>query len=376
MTNVRQHDSNANKWNSASMPEERYLVEFTEGDRDELRAAVKRLESEGRIAAPTTLTKADFALGALAGKLDGAFAKVRNGPGFVVMRGLPTDGLTAAQFDAVAWGIGLYFGYAISQNAQGDVLSHVIDASSVEATPRMYRSNLELRPHTDITSMLSLACWQQSATGGASVLVSGVQVHDEIARRAPHLLEPLYRGFHYHLTGEEAPGEAAATTFRVPVFAVVDGQLSVRYLRSNLVGGHREMGIPLTELEIEALNMFDEVSKSAEQRIAFYLERGEMIVINNYTVMHARTTFTEFPEPDRRRCLTRLWLDNKDFRKIPREYLFYTKDGIPANGVPPQVGKRSSLDFKKLYKDDPVATGKAALDLDDSEVRRSTVKVE
>jgi hypothetical protein len=222
--------------------------------------------------------------------------------------------------------------------------------------------------------MLSLACWHQSQTGGASVLVSGVTVHDEIARRAPHLLETLYRGFHYHLTGEEAPGESPVTVFRVPTFAVVNGQLSVRYLRSNLVGGHRELGIPLTEVEIEALNLFDEVSKSPENRIAFYLERGEMIVINNYTVMHARTTFTEFPEPERRRCLTRLWLDAKDFREVPPQYLFYTKDGKPANGVPPQVGKRSSLDFKKLYKDDPVATGKAALELSDDEVRKPVTR--
>ncbi|MDB6002076.1 MAG: TauD/TfdA family dioxygenase, partial [Rhizobacter sp.] len=148
MTNVLAHDSNAFRWTAASMPEERYLVELNEADRDELRAAVAALERSGRITAPTTLTKQDFAFGPLAAKLERGFEMVRGGPGFVVMRGLPTDGLTPAQFDAVAWGIGLYFGHAISQNAQGDVLSHVVDASSVEATPRMYRSNLELRPHT------------------------------------------------------------------------------------------------------------------------------------------------------------------------------------------------------------------------------------
>jgi hypothetical protein len=374
MSKVLQHDSNAFKWIAASMPEDRYLLEFDDADRAQLLGAVGAIESAGRTTPATALSKADFAFGTLADKLALGFDRVRSGPGFVVMRGLPTDGLTPAQFDAMAWGIGLYFGEAISQNAQGDVLSHVIDVSAVEATPRMYRSNLELRPHTDITSMLSLACWYQSPTGGASVLVSGVTVHDEIARRAPHLLEPLYRGFHYHLTGEEAPGETPVTPFRVPTFSVVNGQLSVRYLRSNLAGGHRELGIPLTALEIEALDFFDDVARSPENRIAFNLERGEMIVINNYTVMHARTTFAEHPQPERRRSLTRLWLDAKDFRDVPREYLFYTRDGMPANGIPLQTGKRSSLDFKKLYKDDPVATGKAAIELSEAEIRRSRLK--
>jgi TfdA family taurine catabolism dioxygenase TauD len=364
-----QHRSQDFAWTASTMPETRYLLELGDDDRDEIRAAVARLDQAGRIAEPTSLTKADFSFGPLADKLQRGFDKVRNGPGFVVLRGLPAGGLTATQFDAAAWGIGLHFGHAISQNAQGGVLTHVIDASAIEATPRMYRSNLELRPHTDITGMLSLACWRQSPIGGASVLVSGITVHDEIARRAAHLLEPLYHGFHYHLTGEEEPGHSPATPFRVPTFAVVDGQLSVRYLRSNIAGGHRELGVPLTALEIEALNLFDEVSKSPAHRIAFYLQRGEMIVINNYTVMHARTTFTEHADPALRRCLTRLWLDAENFRTVPREYLFYTQGGQPTNGVPPQAGKKSSLDFKKLYRDDPVATGKAALELADSEIR-------
>jgi hypothetical protein len=48
----------------------------------------------------------------------------------------------------------------------------------------------------------------------------------------------------------------------------------------------------------------------------------------------------------------RLWLDAEGFRDIPRElYLFKT------NGIPPQPGKTCTYDFKKLYSDDPRATG-------------------
>jgi TfdA family taurine catabolism dioxygenase TauD len=110
--------------------------------------------------------------------------------------------------------------------------------------------------------------------------------------------------------------------------------------------------VPLTEEDIAAFNLFDQIAKAPENRLSFYLERGEMIVINNYTVMHARTQFANFPEPERQRRLARLWLDAPGFRDVPKEFNFFK-----SNGVPPQSGKRASYDFKKLYADDAVATG-------------------
>jgi hypothetical protein len=196
-------------------------------------------------------------------------------------------------------------------------------------------------------------------------------VHDEIRRRAPHLLEPLYRGFHYHRLGEEGPDEAPVTPHRVPVFAQRGGsgdrgQISVRYLRSGIVGGHRAAGIELTPLELEAMDLFDAIARAPENRLAFHLERGDMVVLNNYTVMHARTGFTNFPEPERKRLLVRLWLDQAGFRDVPEEFKFFA-----TNGVPPQAGKRATYDFKKLYADDPLATGGLPnLQLDDTAVAR------
>lgn len=280
-----------------------------------------------------------------------AYEEVRGGKGIVLIRGLPVDG-SLEQFIEAVWNVGRQFGEALSQNAQGEKIGHVVDATAEDDTPRMYRSNLELRPHSDITAMISLACWQKAQSGGASVVVSGVTVHDEMRRRAPRLLEPLYRGYYYHRLGEEGPDEEPATPYRVPVFANCGGELSVRYQRAGIAAGHRERGVPLTDEDVAAFNLFDEIAKAPENRLSFYLERGEMMVINNYTVMHARTQFTNFPEPERQRRLVRLWLDAPGFRNVPREFnLFKT------NGVPPQSGKRATYDFKKLYAEDPVASG-------------------
>lgn len=366
-TQSYQHGSATFAWRASSFgsPSD-YALELTRAERDELAAAIDALERRGRLSSVCALSKSDFRFDRLAEKLARGYAQVRSGRGFVVLRGLPIEGLSLEQFTAGVWGLGLYFGTALSQNAQGELLTAVIDATGEDATPRMYRSNLELRPHSDITAMISLACWQKSQSGGASVVVSGVTVHDAIRARAPQLLGPLYRGYHYHRLGEQGAGEDAATPYRVPVFANRNGQLSCRYQRSGIAAGHRELGVSLEERDIEAMNLFDELAAAPENRLAFFLERGDMIVINNYTVMHARTRFTNFPDPGRQRRLVRLWLDADGFRDVPKEFKLFT-----TNGVPRQEGRRASFDFRKFYQDDPVATGGVPdLKLSDGEAAR------
>lgn len=348
-----QHGSGSFAWKASSFKDPSdYMVELTSDDRGEMLAALESLERGGRLAPVHTLTKGDFAFSELAQKLERGYEEVRSGKGFILLRGLPLEGLSLDQFTACAWGVGTHFGRALSQNSQGELVTSVIDATAEDATPRMYRSNLELRPHTDVTAMISLACWHKSASGGASIIVSGVTVHDAMRARAPELLEPLYRGYHYHRLGEEGAGEEPATPYRMPVFANRNGQLSCRYQRAGIAGGMRERGVPLEERDIAALNLFDQVASAPENRLAFFLERGDMIVVNNYTVMHARTSFTNFPEPGRQRRLVRMWFDAEGFRDVPREFNLFT-----GNGIPRQEGRRATFDFKKLYRDDPVATG-------------------
>jgi alpha-ketoglutarate-dependent taurine dioxygenase len=329
-----------------------YSVEFNDADRNEILAAVDAAHRKGRLTPAWELKPEDFPFKRLGEKLTRAYEEVRSGHGFVLLRGLPIEGVTLDEFMAAVWGVGTHFGHPLSQNAQGELIGHVIDATSQEQTPRMFRSNLELRLHTDVTAMISLACWHKSQEGGASFLASGITIHDEIQRRAPHLLVPLYNGFYYHRLGEEGEGEETATPYRMPVFTNRGGQISCRYQRAGLAAGHRERGVELTELELEALDLFDEVARAPEHRLAFHLERGDMVVVNNYTVLHARTKFTEYAEPEKRRHLIRLWLDAPGFRDVPPELNLFA-----VNGVPKQEGRTCTYDFRKLYKDDPRATG-------------------
>lgn len=342
-------------WRAASFASASdYSLELTAEERRAIAASVEALSRQGRVAPAETLTQRDFAFGALGPKLAAAYEEVRAGRGFILIRGLPADGLSLEQFIAAVWGLGTCFGRPLSQNAGGELIGHVIDATKEDPTPRMYRSNFELRPHSDITAMIALACWNQAPSGGANILVSGATVHDEIARRAPHLLERLYRGYHYHRLGEEADGEAPVSPYRVPVFARHGGgrEISVRYQRIGIAAAHHALGQPLEAADLEAFDLFDEIACAPENSVSFTQARGDMLVVNNYAVMHARTRFADHADPEKKRHLVRLWFDAPGFRDVPKEFNLFA-----VNGIPPQPGKRCTYDFKKLYQEDPIGSG-------------------
>ena len=326
-----------------------YTLELNPAEQAELRAAVDAITAAGRLAPVHALTRADFPVAQLGQRLRQGYEDVCSGRGFVLVRGIPHEDWGLDQYAAAVWGIGTWFGRALSQNAQGEKMGHVIDATREDPTPRMYRSNFELGLHNDPTAMLSLACWNPARRGGDSVFASAVTVHDEISQRAPHLLAPLYRGFHYHRLGEEAPGQETVTPFRVPVFAERGGQISCRNTRAGYIAGHHELGIPITDEELEAINLFDEIAREPENHIVVSLRRGDMVIINNYTLLHARTAFADDDDPQRGRHLLRLWLDAEGFRDVPGEFNQFVTD----NGVPPQPGRRCTYDFKKLFAEVP-----------------------
>lgn len=332
-----------------------YVVPLAAADRQTIVDAIRGLRERGRLGDPVdSLTKDEFAFGDLAVKLAAAYADVRSGRGFTILRRLPLEeAFTLAEFRAAVWGLGLHFGgQLLSQNALGERITEVIDATADDPTPRMYRSNVELRLHTDITDMLALACWNKAQNGGRSTIGSGIAIHDEIARRDPRALALLYRGYQYHRLGEEAEGAEPFTPYRIPVFAKVAGTVSVHYQRTGIAGGHRAGGVPLTDDDIAALDLFDEVARMPEFRLDFDLERGDMLVLNNYTVMHARGEFTNYPEPERIRRLIRLWPAGERFRDVPKTF-----EHFDGPGVPPQPGKACTFDFKELAAGDPRGVG-------------------
>jgi hypothetical protein len=212
------------------------------------------------------------------------------------------------------WEVGRHFGRALSQNAQGELVGHVIDATAEDPTPR----HVPQQPR-------AAAAQRHHRHDRARLLAEGA-----LGRR-------FGAGERRHGARRDPPPRAASCWRRSIADTTITGSARRARRRADhalsrsglcklqrtaeraisaagIAAGHRERGVPLTAEDIAAFNLFDEIAKAPENRLAFYLERGEMMVINNYTVMHARSQFENHPEPERQRRLVRLWLDAPGFR--------------------------------------------------------------
>jgi hypothetical protein len=252
---------------------------------------------------------ADFELPELADDLADIFEELQNGRGFVVLKGLPVDRYTKDELGMVLWGVGTHFGAGVAQNAQGDRLGDITFFNGSDAESRgAYRGRQELRPHTDFADIAGLMCVRQSKSGGESIIASALSIHNCISRNRPRYLEALYRGYQWSWRPGERFGDLPYTPHRVPVFASVNGVVSCRFIRYRVEAGADAAGAPLTELDRQALDYLEKVCYQPEFCLRFALRPGEMLFLNNYTIMHARTAFEDYEEPERRRHLLRLWL--------------------------------------------------------------------
>jgi hypothetical protein len=254
------------------------------------------------------LTAADFALPGIAADVAAWRDEVLHGRGFVVLGELPRDRYSEDDLGRLFFGLGTHFGRAVSQSSMGDRLGHVIDVGGKDRRERAYRTSRELTLHTDRCDVIGMLCLDKAVSGGLSGYASVHTIYNEILASRPDLLDPLIAGFPYHRRGEELPGEPLVTPYRVPVFSEHEGQLSTVFLRAYIEMAARELGVPLTARELEALDYFEDVGRRGDVMLQFMLEPGQAIFFNNCTLLHNRTGFEDDGCAGRRRHLLRLWL--------------------------------------------------------------------
>jgi hypothetical protein len=264
------------------------------------------------------LTRADFALPTLAPTLDRMREEVLNGRGFLLIRGLPVEGRPIADSAAAYWAIGSYFGNPRSQNAMGHLLGHVRDLGLATTDPnvRTYQTTERQHFHTDSCDIVGLLCLKTAKSGGLSSIVSSMAIYNEMAKRRPDLLARLFRPFATDRRGEVPVGEKPY--FDMPVYNDYAGHLSAIYSGTYIRSAQRFAEVPrLTAEDHAALEMFDDLANDKELRLDMELRPGDMQFLHNHTCLHDRTAFVDWPEPERKRHLLRLWLAAPGARPLP-----------------------------------------------------------
>ncbi len=262
------------------------------------------------------LTPADIDLGAFASPMAEIFHQLKDGRGFQLVRGMPVESWDRLDLAIAYWVIGLQVGTPLSNNPDGDMIGHVTDKGLDYDNPnhRGYQTNAHMLFHTDQCDVVSLLCLQTAQSGGESRIVSAPAVHNEMIRRRPDLVAELTADMFWTKHGEVVPGEDP--WYRMAVFNYLDGYLTTAGGFKHVEKGHALPGTPpLTAAQLEAFALMADVNEELHFSMAF--EVGDIQLLNSHVTMHSRTSYKDWPDPEKRRHLWRLWLHNKDIRPRP-----------------------------------------------------------
>jgi hypothetical protein len=281
-----------------------------------------------------------FPLPGFSARIDKILNDIEQGQGFKLLRGIPRHRYTDEECELIYWGLGVHFGKPISQNARGHLLGHVRDEGRTQADPnaRAYQTSQRMDFHTDMLPMdlLGLFCLRTAKRGGASKLTSALTIHNVLCEERPDLLEALYGLFHIDWRGEEPAGEKGF--FTLPMFSECDGRVTARinslpYYESAVRYGAQ---YALTALQREALVMVQEIANRPGLMLTMDFQEGDIQLVNNHTMLHAREAYEDFPEPGRERHLLRMWIAVDDDKRRPLaasladRYRWVQRGGIPV----------------------------------------------
>ncbi len=294
------------------------------------------------------LTKENFLLPVLQPTFNRVLQELENGLGFFVMRGLPAEKYTKDDLRLMYWGIGLHMGTAVTQSSRGDMLGDVRDfgVDTYSKKGRGYMSNQHLQFHADTSDVTCLMVLRVAQSGGLSRYCSSIAIHDEIARSRPDLLEVLYQPFHLSWKGQERQGEKPY--YQQPLFSREQGKFASRFIPQHVVGHAVEQAQfpdlpPLSELQTEAIKYVEKLANDPRFYGEMMFQPGDMQFMNNHVMYHSRTEFEDYPEPDQKRHLLRMWLSVPNSRVLAESMNAIYRDrrsGAVRGGFPCETDAR------------------------------------
>ena len=312
-------------WYGSEIAGQRDWVErLCEAEIEELEMAVRGLKGapgEHTGGELESIKAEDMALPTLVPRLRAISDEVLNGRGFVLIKSLPLHRWSGRQAALAFLTIGVHLGNLRMQNAQGHLLGHVRDMgrSSDDPNTRIYQTRERQTHHTDSCDVVALLCLSPAKKGGLSSLVSSTTIFNEMRRRRPDLLKVLMEPIETDRRGEIPEG--SKPYFTIPVFNYHEGLVSAIYQRQYIESARRFANVPpLTPLQIEALDLLDQLANDPNLNLTMEFEPGDIQLVHNHTILHDRTAFEDYPEPERKRHLLRLWLAPAGARALPEVF--------------------------------------------------------
>ena len=304
-------------WHGKTLKQEDWIVQIEQDLNNELFQFVSRQRRNG-ISWEQTSFKEDSLPGWKELISDIQF-RLEGGLGLLLLRGLSLEGVELEWARHMLWTLGVHVGYPEPQDASGKLLHDVTDTgqdlSSSEV--RYYQTNLPLSYHNDGADVFMLMCYRSARKGGLSKIVSAVSVFNFILEQRPDLAEILQQPFYFDTRGQQLPESLPYQ--KIPVFIYHQNHLHVLYKREYIEFAQRFAEVPpLTPSQKEALDLMDHVCE--EQALEFEMGPGDVVMANNYDILHARSGFHDEGSEPSKRHMIRLWLSLENGRQLPQQF--------------------------------------------------------
>jgi hypothetical protein len=303
-------------WRTADVTADRtWCVELDDGQRRAIAAAARRAADRGTTI--DVMTAEAFPLEGMGDAVTAWSEMLENGRGFVLLRGFPIDLIDPHEVELAYVGLGSHLGTPVGQNRQGDLLTHVRDERlpASAGRVRLYRTRARQDFHTDGADIIGLLCLHGAVRGGESKLASSWAIYNEILSRRPDLLDALYEPMGWDRQGDVPEGEAP--WFTLAPLSEIGGVPRLFYLGWYIRDSQQHPDAPrLTGAQLEAMAMLERLANDPGFHVEMDFEPGDVQLINNGRILHAREAYDDHPDPDRRRHLLRLWLAAHRFASV------------------------------------------------------------
>ena len=261
----------------------------------------------------------DFALDAARAFMSKVRRSLDDGPGFAIVDHLPVERWSESGARAVWWLLASLVARPVAQKWDGTSIYDVRDLGRPPGNGvRPDVTNVEQNFHTDNSYNLvpphyvGLLCLRTAMEGGVSGIVSFGAAHEEMRRRHPDLLPRLYQPFYFDRQREHASGDVMTTHH--PMFERRDGRLVARLSRFQVKNGYKLAGEELDPAGTAAMEAFEAILNEPGVAARFQFQPGQIQLIDNRALGHKRSAFRDWPEPERKRLLVRLWLRDSGSR--------------------------------------------------------------
>lgn len=240
--------------------------------------------------------------------------QLENGIGFAVVDRLPVERFDRDISRKLYWLLMSMTGRPVAQAWTGTMVYDVLDTgkkSTAGSGIRSSKTNGGQSYHCDNTfnlppDFVGLLCLQTAKKGGTSGLISLETVYNLLLEEFPEYLPRLYQPFYYDRQGEHAPDDLRWSY--KPVFESDGDRINAYFNPRRVEHGYEMRGLEMDDETRRAIHALQRVSERSGLGKDFIFERGQIQIVNNKRLAHRRTAFRDWPEPERRRHLVRMWL--------------------------------------------------------------------